>query len=135
MKSFNQFKFKQEGFFALYSAVIFSAILLFISISLGFSGFYLRKHQLQNELKETSFFMAESCLNVARLKIIENSNYSGDENIQAGDIDCRIFSIEAKVQIKKVKTQAIFESQYTNLEADIDRNTGQILHFKEQAAH
>ena len=79
--------------------------------------------------------MAESCLNVARLKIIENSNYSGDENIQAGDIDCRIFSIEAKVQIKKVKTQAIFESQYTNLEADIDRNTGQILHFKEQAAH
>lgn len=65
----------QGGFIALMSAIIISAILLGFAVTSGASSFHSRFNTVDGEFKRVSLGLAESCVNVALLKISEDYNY------------------------------------------------------------
>ena len=70
----------QKGFIALFSVIIISFILLFIAVTLNFSGFFGRFNVFDSELKSESDALAEACLESARLALA-TENYTLNEEI------------------------------------------------------
>jgi hypothetical protein len=110
------FKFKiinkqtetQNGFIALMSAIIISAILLGFAVTSGASSFHSRFNTLDSELKRISLSLAESCVNVALLKITQNYDYGNvgagyswpinGEIVPVGSDTCTIDSMEHEAE-------------------------------------
>ncbi len=123
------YRAKQDrGFIALITAVIISAILLLISINLSLTGFYSRSNILDFELKETSSNIAEACVDVAILKIINNSNYSpADESVNISENKCIIESVTDNLVIIK----SDYKNYITKLEVEIDPSDMSIKRWEE----
>src|SRR5260221_6266642 len=87
---------KQKGFIALMSAIIISVLLLAITLSLSFSGYFTRFNIVDSESKERSSALGESCGDAAILKLISNKDYvltASDHAIPVGTDACNIYSI------------------------------------------
>lgn len=65
----NETKQKQSGYIALMSTIIISLILLGLTFSVSSAGYFARFNSLDAEYKRVSLGLAESCVNVALLKI------------------------------------------------------------------
>ena len=65
-----------QGFIALISAVIISAVLLALATAIGSSTFFARFDALNREFKRLSLGLAESCITTALGKIGSNFNYT-----------------------------------------------------------
>ena len=88
MKFFQQKN--ESGYIALMSVIIISLILLAFTAVLSMSGYFSRFNALAGEYKRVSLGLAESCVNVALLKIAQNPNYTGDETVPVGTNNCNI---------------------------------------------
>ena len=109
----------QNGFMALISTIIISVILLSMAVSLNFTNFYTQSNTLDSELKETSFNLAESCVNIGLLKLIQNPNYHPyNEVVNIRNENCTIISIDNDT----IETMANYKNYTTNLHAKIDPN-------------
>jgi len=87
----------QEGFIALTSSIIISLLLMTMVLTVSTSSFYARKGALEGENKRESLGLAESCMNIALLRLAENALYRpalDDDAVQIGDGDCVIDSVE-----------------------------------------
>lgn len=113
---------------ALISTIIISVILLSIAVSLNLTNFYTQSNTLYSEFKEISFNLAESCTQIALLKIIQNPNYHPDNEVVSMHRDtCTIISINADT----VETSADYKNYITNLRAQIDPNDGSMRSLEE----
>ena len=65
----NETEQKQSGYIALVSTVIISLILLGLTFTVSSAGYFTRFNSLDAEYKRVSLGLAESCVNVALLKI------------------------------------------------------------------
>lgn len=131
------------GFIALMSAIIISVLLLSITVSLGFSGFFTRFNILDSESKERSLALAEACGDAAILKISQNASYipnpafdfstqTGGEDITVINADhCTIASVDTLGSQKAIKTQAKINKAYTNLRIVINSATFAITSWEE----
>ena len=127
-----QRKSKKEGFIALMSVIIISAILLLVAVTAGLTGFYSRSNILDAEFKERSVALADACVDQALLQIAINPSYGGDTTVTLSDKDqCYIGPVPPGSGIKTFKTQAIFQNAYTNLEITIDTSDISIVSWKE----
>lgn len=91
-----KYKNLQNGFIALTSTLILSAVLVMLMITTSTSSFFTRFDALYGEFKRVSLGLSESCLNIALLKIAQNYNYLppvGGEIINVGIDTCTIKSI------------------------------------------
>lgn len=88
------YKNSNEGFIALISAVIISLVLMMVVFSVSTLGFFSRFNQLDSEYKEKSSALAESCVDLAILKLIENKDYPGNEVVISADSSCEIKPIQ-----------------------------------------
>jgi hypothetical protein len=70
----------RRGFIALISTILISAILIGVALTTSGSGISSRFDVLNSEYKRISLGLAESCANVALLKIDQNYNYAGNES-------------------------------------------------------
>ena len=122
---------KTDGYVALISAIIISAVLLTALAAASLLGFTGRFNILNSEFKEQSAALAEACLDFAALKLTEDSGYTGREVVVVGSDACEIRSIEDVGAAKKVQTQAVFQKSYTNLEALVDPLNGDIISWRE----
>jgi|GEM_PF-3523471 len=79
-------KFSQNGFIALVSTLIISAVLLSLMFTTSTASFYARFDALASEYKRTALGLAESCANAGLLKIAQNYDYSTttDQNYVPG---------------------------------------------------
>ncbi len=119
---------KQRGFMALISTIIISIILLSMAVSLNLTNFYAQSNTLDSEFKEISFNLAESCIQIALLKIIQNPNYHPDsEVVKINSNTCTIILINNNT----VETSANYKNYITNLRATINPNTMQIKSLEE----
>ena len=108
---------KQHGFMALISTIIISIILLSMAVSLNLTNFYAQSNTLDSEFKEISFNLAESCIQIALLKIIQNPNYHPDnELMNINSKTCTLISINNGA----IETMANYKNYTTNLRAQID---------------
>lgn len=126
MKNYNK---KNRGFVALITSVIISAVLLMVAINLSLTGFYARSNLLDFELKETSYHLAEACIDTAILKLINNPNYNPtDESVNIDGNECAIESITSNV----IKAKANYRNYITNLEVEINPSDMSIIRFEEK---
>jgi hypothetical protein len=118
----------RKGFMALISTIIISTILLLVAINLNLSNFYRRANVLDFELKAESSQLAESCLNIAILKIIRDKNYNpNNENIKISENYCTIKSRSGNT----IETTANYKNYITNLIGTIDPHTMNIDSLEE----
>ena len=83
-------KSSNGGYIALMSVIIISLILLAFTAVLSMSGYFSRFNVLAGEYKRVSLGLAESCVNVALLKIAQGPTYQGNETVPVGANNCNI---------------------------------------------
>jgi hypothetical protein len=67
---------KKQGFIALMSVIILSAVLLGMAATAGTAGFFARFSALDREYKKSALGFADSCANVALLNLAQNYAYA-----------------------------------------------------------
>lgn len=105
-----------SGFIALMSAIIISVVLLLIVANLSLTSFYGRFNILDSELKEKSSALAEACVDTAMLKLVNDSDYSGNETVSVDADTCEIESVSGGM----ISVRADYRNYVTKLEVDVD---------------
>ncbi len=114
----------QNGFVALVSAIVISGLLIIIGASLGYTGFFTRFNILGGEYKQTSLGLAESCAEIARVEIANNSSFAVPSGGSTYTIDssgntCKILSVTGTYT---VQSQAVYQKSYSTIEAVYNRS-------------
>lgn len=109
-----------NGFIALMSAVIISAVLLLVVISGGLTGFFSRSNVLDSELKSRSRAVADACLEQALLLIANNPAYVEDEYQKFNDLDGCYLDVNDSSGIKQILIQGSSTRAVTNLDVRYD---------------
>ena len=123
---------KTEGFVALISVVLISAILMLVATSLSFSGFYGRYNVLDSELKAQSKTLAQSCVDTALLKLAHDYTYNPlHEIISIGENSCTIESLMASGTQKILRTNSNYKNYTTNLIVTIQSANLSIVSWEE----
>lgn len=105
-----------SGFIALFTAVILSAVLILVVVTLNQSGFITRSEILDSEFKNRSSALAEACVDKALLELAKNPTYGGNETIAVGSDSCTIRPIVPPSSGEIIiETRAIYQSAVTNL--------------------
>lgn len=123
----------KKGFIALVSAIIISAVLLAILLSLNLGSFFTRFNILDSENKKRSALLAGACFETARMNLSEDSSYAGNEKIMQGGDSCRICPIQTSAGEIEIQTRAQVNSAHTNLKAILNSANLSILSFEETA--
>jgi hypothetical protein len=121
-----------RGFAALMSVIIIALVLMLVTTSLSFGGYYTRFNTLDKEFKEISVALAESCVEVARLRLAKDPLYSpADEVVSLGEGTCRIVSVS--VSGGTIHTAAEYKDHLTYLEVSVNPLTQNIISWREVA--
>lgn len=122
------------GFIALMSAIIISAILLIITVSLSYSSFFARYAILESEYKERSSALAEGNVDAALLKLASDPNYTGTETVIIGGASYT-YRVMDSGSYKIIETQGKFpdniNSAYTALRVSVDAGTLAVISWVE----
>lgn len=108
----------EEGFVALMSAIVLSAVLIAVTVALNQAGFFARSALLDSEYKERSAALAEACANVALLKLAADPAYAGGETLVLQSDSCRIRPTRINSPIageNTIETSAVFQEASTTL--------------------
>lgn len=113
------------------SVIIIALVLMLVTTSLSFSGYYTRFNTLDRELKEVGAALAESCVEVARLRLAKNSLYNPtDEVVALRNGTCRIVSITNGT----IHAEAQYKDHYTYIEVEVDPTTLRVISWREVAS-
>ena len=104
-----------KGYIALMSAIVVSAILLVVTVTLSYTAFFARYNIIDNEYKERSVTLAESCVDMALLKLPNDPGYTGSSTVVIGSDSCTIRPLYASGSQIIIETRAGFQNAYTNL--------------------
>jgi hypothetical protein len=113
---------KQDGYVALISVIIISLTLLGLTSVLSMSNYFSRFNVLDKEYKRVSLGLAESCANVALLKIAQDPSYAVATTVLVGSQSCIIESIDNPTNYdsnnKKtviINTQGQYQQTFSNI--------------------
>ena len=129
----------EKGFVALITAIVFSAILMTIAISLNQIGFLTRGETADAEYKDRSTALAEGCADVALLKLANDITYAGNESgIAIGSDVCSIGSVgpdPLDAANKIINTSAVYPAgtngAVTRLQIKININSLSVVSWNE----
>ncbi|MFH0890959.1 MAG: hypothetical protein V1856_02925 [Candidatus Liptonbacteria bacterium] len=122
---------KQEGYIAIASALIISGTVILLVSAMGLGSFLVRNNISDSYYKERSYALAEACVQAALLRISENQAYAGGEDISVASDTCSIVAVESSSTYKVIRTQAVYQNSYTNLQ--VGASTSTILNWQEMA--
>ncbi|MEK7555519.1 MAG: hypothetical protein AAB516_01715 [Patescibacteria group bacterium] len=108
-----------KGYLAITTSIILTLIVILVALALGVRVLLARFDTENFESKKISYFLSNSCLETALLKLSAGS-YAGDEIIAVGDYQCEILPIETAPSEITVKSQAIINNKTTNLKLVVD---------------
>ncbi|MCA9359019.1 hypothetical protein KC926_02325 [Candidatus Kaiserbacteria bacterium] len=91
-----------EGFIALTSVLILSAIFLFITVSMATRAITVSETSVALRERDTARYLARGCVEYARLALQRTLDYRGDEVIIIGDDSCNILEIEGEGKSNRV---------------------------------
>lgn len=83
-----------QGFIALTSVLILSAIFLSLSISVASRAISGSKIDTSVYVSSKAQILAESCIEYALTELQRSTNYVGGDNITIGDESCDILTVE-----------------------------------------
>lgn len=122
-----------NGYIAIISAIVISILIMGFVFAVSFSGFFNRFNILDSSLKEIANGLAEACAETALLKLAENSNYGGNENIAIGNEQCSILPLETAGNQKIIKTKAIIQKAVANFKIIVNAADLSIISWEELA--
>ena len=119
----NTYLYNQKGYIALISAVIISFILIGLTFSVSSAGYFSRGNVATSEYKRISLGLAESCVNLALLRVAQNYNYAplpAGDTIAVGAQDCLIKSVTYGPELAGRKgayivAQADYQGSFSNM--------------------
>jgi hypothetical protein len=125
----------QNGFIALISILILSAVLLVTTLGLAQFGIANRFFILNLEQKTSSKKLAEACIHIARIQtyndplMVQNTPLE----VQIGDAGakCIIVSVTPNGHQTTLKTTAKTGEATTNLSVLVDNENGDFISFEE----
>ncbi len=121
----------RDGFIALISAVIISAIILIFTVTLSYSSFFVRYSLLDSEYKDRSMALADGCIDYSLLKYANDSSYLGNENLAIGSDSCFIRPIQVSGNNFIIQAQAVFQNSHTNLQVTFDKSSLVLISWTE----
>ncbi len=126
----------EQGFIAVTSAIVISALLIIIGASLGYTGFFSRFNIFDGELKNSSLALAEACAEIARVEIANNSGFTAPSSpytivTSAPQQYCRILSVAPSGANYTVQTQATYpetgnQRSYSTLQVVYNRGSSDV---------
>ncbi len=118
------------GFIALISIIIIGFVLLISVIALGSRSIGTRFLLLDLERKDASKSLAEGCVQVAIIAIVNDPAYSASNvSVPVGSGTCTIKSVVSGT----IKTTANVSGATTNLQVSVDTSSGAIISWQETA--
>lgn len=127
-----EIKNKKNGFVALMSVVIISAILLILAITISSSSIFERYDILASELKERSLSNAEACADEALLLIANNENHTATTTTTLTAKDqCTIGPIPTSGNPRIFFTTSSYAGYTTNLKISVDPTTISVNYWEE----
>ena len=123
-----------QGYITLMSAIIISALLLAITVSLGFNGLFGRLNIVDSESKERSSALAQACADKEIPNLAKEVSYTNP--VQVGSDQCTIVSVAVDVPSvgqTTIQTQAVINKSYTDLQVIIDSSNFSIISWQECA--
>ena len=124
----------EQGFIALITAIVLSAILMVVTVVLNQSGFFARSALLDSEYKERSVALAQACADTALLKLAANPAYAGSETVPVESDTCLIRPTQINMPIvgqDTVETSAVFQEASTNLRVVVNAADMSIISWDE----
>ncbi|KKU93982.1 MAG: hypothetical protein UY26_C0003G0132 [Candidatus Jorgensenbacteria bacterium GW2011_GWA1_48_13] len=109
----------RQGYIAIISAVITTAIVIVIALVFSSSNYLGRFDTSALEMKVVSKKVAQGCLEHAKLKM-KLGSYSGNEDVSIGTYTCTVLPIETSGSNKIIKSKATVDNKTTNLRLTID---------------
>jgi hypothetical protein len=126
-----------EGFIALMSAIIISAVLMLVVISGGLTGFFARANIFDAELKARSEAVADACLDQALLLIANNPAYvdTAPQIFIFNSLDSCRLRVTDPAPNKTIRVQATSTPAVTNLSAAYNTTSHSFTSLKEEAVY
>lgn len=121
---------RREGYIAVISAIITTAIVIVIALVFSSSNFLGRFDTQGLELKDLSKGIALGCLEYAKLQL-RLGNYSGNETVNIGEFSCKILPIEESEGKKIIKSTANVNNRITNLKLTADGSSLETISLEE----
>src|SRR5258706_16140740 len=108
-----------NGYVAVVSAIIITAIITLVALATSNSSFFGRYDTETLEFKSISHQVAQGCLDHARLKLAMGL-YSGNENVTIGSYTCHVYAITTNGTQKILQAKATVSNETTNLQLTIN---------------
>ena len=125
-----KFKNRQDGYIAIVSAVIMTAIVIIIALVFSSSNFLGRFDSQSVEMKEIGHRVADGCLDYIRLKLAQGS-YSGTEIKSIGSYSCTILPISSQSGQYTAEVKVIISNRTVNYKLVIQQGTLNIISLEE----
>ncbi len=120
-----------KGYIAIVTTIILTILCLTIAVSLGLSASLSRVENRDFVFKEISHSLTSSCLDYARLKLVYNSSYAGNEIITIGNHQCSVLPITSSPPQKIIEATSQINNITTNLKLVVDDYTLQTISLEE----
>jgi len=91
-----------QGFIALTSVLILSAIFLSVTISVASRAITVSDTSTAFRERDTARYVAHGCLEYARMELERTLDYQGNEGILIGEESCQIHDIEGSGNTNRV---------------------------------
>lgn len=122
---------KLPGYIAITTSLVLSFLILILTTSVGFSAWFSRFGSLNSTSKQISYYVAETCLEKARLKLAQNGSYAGGENITFSSYSCFINTVTAPPGQRVIKVRAQVLGATTNLQLTVNYPQLQTISLEE----
>ncbi|MBI4086219.1 MAG: hypothetical protein HY433_03210 [Candidatus Liptonbacteria bacterium] len=122
---------RSGGYIALMSALIISAVMVIIVVTLSQVSFLSRINIADTYFKDKSRALAESCVNTALLDLVFNPSYSGNETITVASDTCKIISVVPSSTGRIISAQGVFANSFTNYKVTVASNTVSLISWEE----
>ena len=117
----------------LASVIILSAILALVAASIGYIAYASRLNILENEYKEQSMNLAESCLGYVILNLRTDPDFApprGGLQVRVSqDNFCLVAKVVSQGAERRVLVQGKYQNSFTNLSAVLDPSQNFQINF------
>ncbi len=114
--SYFNYNNRQGGYIALMATIVISLVLLVMVVREGFVGWSTRFMVLGTEAKEQANALAEGCADQALAALITDPTYAGGSVSNTPVGTCSTSAIDTSAALVTIKTQAVVNNAYANLE-------------------
>lgn len=124
----------QNGYIALMSAIVISAVLIVITFVTSVTGFFVRFNVLDGEYKKSSSALAEACVDTVLLHLAKDPSdvTTGPVSIASGT--CIVFSVSLNSPVAgqtTIETKAGVQKSVTNIRVVVDAANLSLMSWEE----